>query len=156
MEGNPLHVGWVGGGRKKGPLSVATLHVKSRELVVNGVAPVGMVILDSGSTKPMITTRMARRMGITDEQVSVGVSFVTAAGKMSTGQCMTRAKLSFTLAAKTRYETTYDEVAFVVDSECYDVLLGMGHIGGVYDPWVEVFTWRVDYQGSATEGGGKI
>ena len=32
----------------------------------------------------------------------------------------------------------------------------MGPIGGVYDSWVEVFTWRVDYHRSAAEGGGKI
>ena len=55
----------------------------------------------------------------------MGVLFVTATGKMSTGQRMTREKLSFTLAARTRYETTYDETVFVVDTECYDVLLGM-------------------------------
>ena len=122
MEGDPLHAGWVGGGGKKEPWSVATLPVKNRELVVNGVTPMGMVILDSGATKPMISSRIARRMGITDELLTVGVSFVTAAGKMSTSQRMTRNKLSFTLAARTRYETTYDEVAFVVDTKCYDVI----------------------------------
>ena len=146
VEGSPLHAGWVGGGGTKGPWSVATLPVKNRELVVNGVTPMGMVTLDSGATKPMISSRMARRMGITDEQLTMGVSFVTAAGKMSTGQRMTKGKLSFTLAARTRYETTYDEVAFVVDTECYDVLLRMeviGPIGGVYDSWVDVFTWSL-------------
>ena len=84
VEGDSLHAGWVGGGGKKGPWSVATLPVKNRELVVNGVTPMGMVILDSGATKPMISSRIARRMGITDELLTVGVSFVTAAGNMST------------------------------------------------------------------------
>ena len=148
VEGDLLHAGWVGGGGKKGAWIVAPVPVKNRELVVNGVTPMGMVILDSGAAKPMISSRMARRMGITDEQLTVGVSFVTAIGKMSTGQRMTREKLSFTLAAKTQYETTYEEVAFVVDTDCYDVLLGIeviGPIGGVYESWVDVFTWRVDY-----------
>ena len=81
---------------------MATLPVKQRELVVNGIEPKAMVILDYGATRPMISTSMAKRMGLSEGDMTATASFVNAAGSLMRGQRLTRAKIKLTFAEMTR------------------------------------------------------
>ena len=93
-------------------------------LDVNGYVPKG-TILDTGATKVMINKTFAAALKINTAAMQKRGIYVTASGSVEQPLGVTKEKLCFTLGRNSIHCFMVELVATVVDTQIYDVLLGM-------------------------------
>ena len=111
-------------------------------LGVNGYVPKEM-ILDTGATKVMISKTFAAALKNNTAAMQKGGIFVTASGTMEQSLGVTKEKLCFTLGRNNIHSFMVELVATVVDTQIYDMLLGMEFVKAVKgscDSYSEFFT----------------
>ena len=122
--------------------AIATLDTHLGQLEIEGNVP-KTAVLDTGTGAIILGKSFAAKLlKCLDVLLELSHTFVTSSGAEKLGVRKTTMLLSFTLAKGTTAQTIVKHVAWVSNTDIYDVLLGMSFLGstfGYVDPLAEEF-----------------